>query len=85
MPNDARPLAGVKVVDFMWVIAGPSTTRVLADMGATVVRVESTTSPDAARTAGVFINGEPGPENASGFQTFNAGKLGLTLTPVSTA
>ncbi len=72
-------LNGIKVLDFMWVIAGPSATRVLADMGATVVRVESTTSPDTARTAGAFRNGEMGPEHAAAFGTFNASKLGVTL------
>ena len=35
------PLEGVKILDFMWVMAGPASTRVLADQGATVVRVES--------------------------------------------
>ena len=72
-------LSGIKIVDLMWVIAGPSVTRVLADMGATVIRVESTTSPDAARTAGAFRHGEPGPDNAGAWGTFNASKLGLTL------
>jgi crotonobetainyl-CoA:carnitine CoA-transferase CaiB-like acyl-CoA transferase len=30
MAND-RPLADVKILDFMWAIAGPAATRVLAD------------------------------------------------------
>ena len=72
-------LNGIKILDLMWVIAGPSATRVLADMGATVVRVESTTSPDAARTAGAFRHGETGPESAAAWGTFNASKLGVTL------
>lgn len=36
-----RPLADVKVLDFMWAMAGPGTTRVLADYGATVVKIET--------------------------------------------
>ena len=39
--EQAGPLAGLKVLDFMWSLAGPAITRVLADYGATVVRVES--------------------------------------------
>ncbi len=73
------PLAGVKIVDLMWVIAGPTATRVLADYGATVVRIESSRRLDTARTIGPFHNGVPGLENSGLFQNMNAGKLGLTL------
>jgi crotonobetainyl-CoA:carnitine CoA-transferase CaiB-like acyl-CoA transferase len=76
---DEAPLAGVKVLDFMWVMAGPSATRVLADYGATVVRIESTRRVDTARTMGPFHGGQPGPDNSAFFQTLNAGKLGVTL------
>ena len=38
-----RPLDGVKILDFTHVLAGPFATRVLADMGADVVKVNSTT------------------------------------------
>ena len=73
-----RPLADVKVLDFMWVIAGPSATRAMADYGATIVRVESTSRVETARTVQPFHNGEPGPDSGL-FGNYNAGKLGLTL------
>ena len=76
---DALPLAGLKVVDFMWAVAGPSFTRVLADYGATVVRVESATKLDAARAFQPFFGNEVGAENSALFNSLNAGKLGLTL------
>ena len=57
-------LEGVKVLDFMWVIAGPTATRYLADFGATVVRVESSKRIETGRTIGPFHDGVPGPESS---------------------
>lgn len=74
-----RPLEGLKVLDFMWVMAGPASTRVLADQGATVVRVESSVRVETARTIGPFIDDEGGAENSGLFNNMNAGKMGLTL------
>ncbi len=77
--RDALPLAGVKVLDFFWVMAGPSATRVLADYGATVVRVESTRRIDTARTLAPYRDGDLGTERSGCFQNLNTGKLMLTL------
>ena len=46
-----RPLEGLKVLDFFWVVIGPMTTGYLAEYGATVVRVESQGRPEVLRTA----------------------------------
>jgi len=82
-PNRQRPLEGLKVLDFMWVMAGPASTRYLADYGATVIRIESTTRVDTARTLQPFPKDVAGPNNSALFATMNAGKLGLTINPAN--
>ena len=77
--DPAQPLADVKILDFMWVMAGPAATRVLADWGATVVRVESSHKVEAARTIQPFLNDEGGADNGGLYQNMNAGKLGITI------
>ena len=78
--NEARrPLEGLKVADFTWVFAGPFATRMLADLGAEVVRVESTQALDALRTAGNFQDDNTDPDWALQFSNMNAGKRGITL------
>ncbi|HAX06099.1 MAG TPA: hypothetical protein DCX77_10520 [Acidimicrobiaceae bacterium] len=75
----SAPLDGVKVVDFMWSLAGPFTTRALADLGATVVKIESLQKPDATRGFLPIWDNEPGLERSALFDTANAGKLSLAL------
>ena len=74
----ALPLEGVKILDFMWALAGPMATRILADYGATVIRIESTSRLDVCRTMHPMIEGE-GRERAALFHSANAGKKMLTL------
>lgn len=76
---DELPLAGLKVVDLTWSVAGPAMTRTLADYGATVVKVESERRLDAARTFIPFWGNEAGVENSANFDNLNAGKHSLSL------
>ena len=69
-------LEGIRVVDFSWIVAGPTCTRILADFGAEVIRVEFEYSMDYIR--GAYAAG--GSPNASGmFNNLNRNKLSATL------
>lgn len=78
-PGAPRKLAfdGIKVADFAWVGVGPIISKALADHGATVVHVESSTAPDVLRLAPPFKNDVAGIDNAQFMANFNSSKLGL--------
>lgn len=78
-PSSDRPLEGVKILDFMWAMAGPAASRVLADYGAEIVRVESEHKPDAVRSLAPFPGDEADPDLSGIFNNMNAGKMGMAL------
>lgn len=77
--SNGSALAGLKVLDLMWVMAGPAASRVLADYGADVIRVESVHRIDTARTLSPFVGNEGHPEKSGLFNNLNGNKRGLAL------
>lgn len=76
------PLAGVKILDFMWALAGPAATRMLADYGAEVVRVEAGSRHDPIRGGRPFVDRKFGRETGAFFHSTNASKrmMGIDLS-----
>jgi len=68
-PASALPLAGITILDFTWVLAGPFATRILADLGATVIKVQR------PETGGAAVNRN----DSSHFRAWNRNKLGIAL------
>ncbi len=75
----AAPLDGIHVLDLSWVMVGPVSGRYLADLGADVVKVESSRRIDPVRTLGPFKDGKPALERSVSYHNLNAGKRCITL------
>jgi crotonobetainyl-CoA:carnitine CoA-transferase CaiB-like acyl-CoA transferase len=68
------PLVGMRVLDLAHVMAGPTCGRMLADMGADVVKIESVGGDDTRRMLPPDIAGE-----AAAFMMMNRNKRGIVL------
>jgi crotonobetainyl-CoA:carnitine CoA-transferase CaiB-like acyl-CoA transferase len=72
-------LEGLRVLELGRFISAPYCGKLLADLGAEVIKVESPGTGDPARQYGPFLHDEPHPERGGLFLYLNASKLGITL------
>ncbi len=79
MTGGSAYLAGLRVLDFCWVGAGALVTKLLADLGAEVIKVESRARPDNLRVSPPFRPGTDGLEGSGYFASRNSGKKSFAL------
>lgn len=74
-----KPLAGIRVLSFEIQVAGPYCSMMLADQGASVVKVEQPGSGDTARGGAPMLTNDAGEAQSGYFLRFNRNKRSLTL------
>lgn len=72
------PLDGMRVLDLTWYTSGPFCTRLLADYGADVVKIEPPQG-DPARGLAPFYQDVPGPERSGLFLFLNTNKRSVVI------
>ena len=72
-------LSGYRVLDLSTGVAGPYATKLMASLGAEVVKIESPDGGDESRREGPFPDDVPHPEKSALFLYLNTSKKGVTL------
>ncbi|MGH7933170.1 MAG: CaiB/BaiF CoA transferase family protein [Candidatus Binataceae bacterium] len=75
----AGALSSLKIIEVGEMVAAPYAAKLMADMGAEVIKIERPGGGDHARTRGPFPGGAPHPEKSGLFLYLNTNKLGVTL------
>ena len=73
------PLSGVRVIELSTHFVGPYASRILADGGADVLKIEPPRGGDPARSEGPFFHDEPHLEKSGVFLFLNTNKHSMTL------
>jgi len=74
-----RVFEGVKIADFTWMGVGAIAMKFMANLGAEVIHIESSTRADITRTSMPYKDWQPGLNRSGVFNYFNDSKYGLTL------
>jgi len=76
---DQTLLKGIRVVELGNFMSAPYCTKLLADVGAEVIKIEKPDGGDESRQYGPFPNDLADPERSGLFLWLNSNKLGITL------
>jgi len=76
---DKRIFEGLKIADFTWLGVGPIAMKFMANMGATVIHIESYTRPDICRVSAPYKDWQPGINRSAFFAVYNDSKYGISL------
>lgn len=81
MENKSGALSGIKVLDLTRMVAGPLCTQVLADLGATVYKIERPQHGDDTRRLGPFLKDAEGRDtnDSAYYLAYNRGKRSITV------
>lgn len=74
-----KALEGVRVIEIAEMVSGPYCAKILADMGAEVIKVEAPKDGDPSRKRPPFPDNVADPEKSGLFLYLNTNKLGITL------
>lgn len=77
-----RPLEGIRVLDFGWVVSGPLAGQMLAALGAEVIKLENRVRADSLRLRGAYVDGAidwARVNNAPTFHALNRGKRSVAV------
>jgi CoA:oxalate CoA-transferase len=74
-----QALSDVRIIEIGEMVSAPYAAKMLADMGAEVIKIERPRAGDRARGMGPFPASGPDPEQSGLFLYLNANKLGVTL------
>jgi CoA:oxalate CoA-transferase len=77
----SSPFKGIKVLEYAGFAAGPYCGKLLADLGADVIKIEPPGTGDPARNFGPFPENNPHPEKSGLFLHLSLNKRSITLDP----
>ncbi len=78
-------LSDLKVLEYADFVSGPFCAKLMADLGAEVIKIEAPSSGDSARQTGPFPDDVPHPERSGLFLYLNTNKRSITLDPRTSA
>lgn len=76
---ELQALSDLRIVELGHLVSGPYCAKLLADLGAEVIKIEEPGVGDEARTRAPFLHDDAHPERSGLFLYLNTNKLGVTL------